>query len=145
MEYDSGYVDTIKDEILNGIERPVYSFKIGDDGDKLNALAPLEVIRFLGDLEDVDLQSRITKLSISGKKVVLLIEGEPFDAGFVIKGTDYEWEDFPMFQEHPLSLMTLMEICSSSVLKNSKLLSRGKPVATAKRAGRTGQVSEQND
>ena len=131
MDYDGEYVDGVKAQIALGIDKPKYGFSIGDEGDKLNTIAPLAVIRFLDNLEDLDQQSRIAKLSSSGKKIVLSVNGERFGDGFKVSGTDYEWETFREFQEHPMALMTLFEICSSAVLKNSKLLRSQSPVATA--------------
>ena len=135
MNYDGSYVDAFKAEAKLGVGAPEYSFDLGDEGDSFNKLPPFDVIRFVSDMDDLDALSLVAKKSISGKKVVLRVDGEAFGSGFLVKGIDYDWDQFPEFIEHPMALMELFKITSSALLKNSKLLHRKSPEATASTTG----------
>ena len=128
-EYDKGYSDQILDELIAGeFKRPEYLFDIQPD---FGRVPVLDVIRFVSDFNNRELQDKITRYCIKEKVVTLKVDGAQVGSGFQMTDMNAPWDLFPEFQEHPLALEVLFEICGARVLKNSKLSLKPVPQTTA--------------
>lgn len=128
-EYNKDFADQVLDELIaGGFDRQNYSFSIEPGMGKPPVL---EVIRFVSDFANRERQELIARFCIMNKTVKLIVDGKEFGPGFILTDVNAPWDLFPEFQQHPLALELLMDICGAHVLKNSGLSLKKRPVATA--------------
>ena len=99
-----------------------YSIEV-EDG--FNLPAVLDIIRYIENPIALDMRETITRKCIVGKNITLYLkdgEEEKKLGSVIINDTKTPYDVFPVFKQHPMAVMLLMELCGAFVLKKSNPL-----------------------
>lgn len=98
---------------------------------------PYEICKCMDSGLPFDAQERLTRFCILGKPVKIYLDDELIET-IILNKLDDRWEIFRVFDDYPLALQTLIDICVAHITK--KFVSPSKNILQAKAA--TGELKE---
>jgi hypothetical protein len=94
----------------------------------------LDVVRFLQNPVDEDLQDMITKKCIAGTTLNVCYDGKPVGTGITVPNdSSFSWGLFTELTQHPLAMIMLRESAGAFVIKNSMPLRKNAQTTVAKK------------
>jgi hypothetical protein len=78
----------------------------------------MEQVKAYHNLLDQETGERITRLSIVGKPINILLDNKKVGS-FILNSLDDKFDIFPVFTEHPFALLVLIDVCVGDMVKKS--------------------------
>ena len=117
MEYNKDYWKSVLSE-MGSLSEASGGYSI--DVEPNFSMPPVrEVVNFVSNPGDEDLQDRNARFCILGKVVKIMYDGSVVGTGMQFNGIDDPWDLWGSLRDHPLALITLRELAAAFVLKNS--------------------------
>jgi hypothetical protein len=119
MRFNKKYTEEIVKNLLNFMSDPEkykgFSIEVPEG---FATIPVIEIARAYGNITEFETREKITRLSILGKQVKIILEGQEVGA-FIMNDMSDKFDGFPVLSQYPYALIVLFDICVGDMVKKS--------------------------